>query len=151
MGMGSSRFARFLLHLGHGVVVELDAQAEQRRVVDRIGEVLPADTDGVGVQDLRFDPDLVHQAEPFLWVPRRGVDVADAPTPTLGVAEGVLVAGVVDGAPRTGLAERLPVDHPHVHAVDPLDMGDLVLIALRRALGEEVVTLRHVGVGVDHS
>ena len=96
-------------------------------------------------------PDLVHQAEPLLGVPRRGVHVVDAPGPTLGVAEGVLVAVRVDGAARTGLAERLPLDHPHVHAVDPLDVGHLVLVPLRRPLGEEVVTLRHVRVGVDHS
>ena len=70
--------------------------------------------------------------------------------PPLGVAERVLLPGVVDGAAGAGLAERLPLDDPHVHAVDPLDVRDLVLVALRCPLGEQIVPLGHVRVCVDN-
>ena len=63
--------------------------------------------------------------------------------------ERVLLAVVVDRAAGARLAERVAVDDPHVHAVDLLDVRDLVLVPLRRPLGEEVVTLGHVRVGVD--
>jgi hypothetical protein len=57
----------------------------------------------------------------------------------------------VDGAAGTRLAEGLAFDHPHVQAVDPLDTGNLVLIALRRPLREQVVPLGQVRVRVDHT
>jgi len=34
---------------------------------------------------------------------------------------------------------------------DPLDVGHLVLVALRRPAGEQVVALGHMRVGVHHS
>ena len=63
--------------------------------------------------------------------------------------ERVLLAVAVDGAARARLAEGVAVDDPHVHAVDLDDVRHLVLVALRCPLGEEIVTLRHVGVGID--
>ena len=52
--------------------------------------------------------------------------------------------------PGAGLAERLALDDPHVQAVDPLDVGHLVLVALRGPLREQVVALGHVRVRIDH-
>ncbi len=57
---------------------------------------------------------------------------------------------VVDRAAGAGLSERLPFDDPHVQAVDPLDVRDLVLVPLRCPLGEQIVPLGHVRVCVDH-
>ena len=51
--------------------------------------------------------------------------------------------------PEPALPKVVAVDDPHVHAVDLHDVGHLVLVALRRPLGEEIVTLGHVSVGVD--
>ena len=62
----------------------------------------------------------------------------------------MLLAVVVDRAAGAGLAEGLAVDHPHRHPVDLLDVGDPLLVALRGALGEQVVPLGHVRIGVDH-
>ncbi|SQE00478.1 hypothetical protein FMEAI12_6640017 [Parafrankia sp. Ea1.12] len=98
-----------------------------------------------------MDAELIHQAQALLRIPRRGVHVVDAPGPALGVPERVLLPVVVDGAAGACLAERLALDDPHVDAVDPLDVGDPVLVAFRRPFGEQVVALGHVCVGVDHS
>ena len=78
------------------------------------------------------------------------MNVVDAPTPSLGVDVGMLQAVVIDGPTGTRLAEGLPGDHPHRHAVDLLDMWHLVLVTLGSALREEVVSLRHVRVGIHH-
>ena len=98
---------------------------------------------------LEVDAELVHDLEPRRGIPRRAVDVVDAPRPALRVGARVLLAVEVDGATRARLAEGVAVDDPHVHAVDLLDVRHLVLVALRCSLGEQVVPLGHVSVGVD--
>ena len=60
-GIGQEPVVRPLLQLGHRVVVDLDAQPPQHRVVGGGGEVLAADADRVGVDDLGVDAAVVHE------------------------------------------------------------------------------------------
>ena len=120
-------------------------------VPHRVHEVLPAEADRVRIDHLEVDAEVVHDLQPCRRIPRRAVDVLDAPRPTLRVGPRVLLAVEIDRAPRACFAERVTIQDPHVRPVDLHDVRDLVLEALRCSRGEEVVPLGHVSVGIDDS
>ncbi len=147
-GHGEEAVPRPLLQLGHRVVVDLDAQAAEDRVGHVVGEVLAAEADRVGVEHLRVHAALVHHLEANLGVPRRGVDPFDRVPDAL--LERVLVPVVVEHAAAAGWAQHhVAVDDPRRHALDLDHSWHPVLVSGRCARREQIVTLRHMGVGVD--
>jgi hypothetical protein len=139
---------RLGLHLGHGVVVDLDAQQVEVGVDLLAGQPLPAEPDRVGERDLGVDAALVHHLEPLGRDVGGRVDPVDGPLEHR-LGEGVLVALVVDHAPATGPADDLALDDPGGLALDLLDVGHAVAVLGRRPAGPQVVGLGQVRVAVD--
>ena len=69
----------------------------------------------------------IEDLEAGVDVPRGHVGLLEVPLDHR-VQERVLGARLVDGAAAARLADDLPFDDPLAHAVDPLDVEDLVLV-----------------------
>ena len=111
-------------------------------------EVLAAEADGAGEDDLRVDPALVQHAESDLGVVRADVDLVVSPLEE-GAVCALLGAVAPDDAAGAEAADRVAVEDPHRLTVDLFDPGHPVPEGGRRALGEEVRRLAPVRVGVD--
>jgi hypothetical protein len=121
--------ARVGLHLGGGVVEDLHGE-ESERLVLLLDELLPAEAERVGVDDLGPDAELVHERHAFVDVERRRLDVVVAHA---GEAQAeVLGPGPVDHRRRAGRADDGAVEDPDVAAVDDLDAGHPVRVFGRR-------------------
>jgi hypothetical protein len=139
--------ARVGLDLGHGVVVDLDGQAAQRRVVDH-AEVLTPQADGAREDDLRVDAALVEHAESDDGVVRTEMHFVVCPLHQR-VVRALLRAVTGDHPAGAEAADGMPVEHPHELALHLLDPRDAVAEGVRGPLGEQVRGLAPVRVGVD--
>ena len=147
-GIGRNRLFDHSCSSAMRVVVDLDAQPPQHRVVRRVGEVLAADADRVGVDDLRVDAALVHQLEPRPRGPTRPGGPGRCPRPCVSSNGNLSPSRSITPPARAGPRGAPSIVHIGL-AVDLGDLGDTVLVALRRPRREQVVALGHVRVGVD--
>ena len=88
-------------------------------------EVLAAEADGAGEDDLRVDAALVQHAEADLGVVRADVDVVVGPLEE-GAVCALLGAVTPDDAARAEAPDGLAVEDPHRLTVDLFDPRDAV-------------------------
>ena len=144
---GQEAIVRALLDLGPRVVEDLHAQAAQHVVLD-VDQRLAPQSQRVGIEDLVFDTHVVEDLEAGIDVPRGHMGPLEVPLDHR-LQEGMLHALPVDGAAAAGLPEGYSFDDPGAHALDVLDVEDLVLVGRRGPLRPQIVKVGEVGVGVE--
>jgi len=95
-----------------------------------------------------LDAAFVHHAEPDVSVPGAVMDLIVAPGH--GLEQGEFLIVLADDAAAADRVEDLTVHHPHIVAVDHLNVEHTVLVAGGRAFGPKVVGRGPVGVGIDY-
>ena len=141
------RLRRRRHHLGHGVVVDLQAQHSEGLVWDDVVQRGAAEAHHVGEQHLGVDAAFVHQSQAGLRI--EGTLVHPVKAALQRIEKGKLRAVSCDDTSSAGEPDFVAIDDPGCETVTLLHVEHAVLVALRGPAGPEVVGLRVVGVCVN--
>ena len=138
---------RLGLDLGHRVVVDLDREPRDDRIVTG-AEPLTSEAERAREDDLRVDAALVEHLETDLGVVRALVDLVDRPLEER-VIRALLRAVARDDTAGAEAAHRLAVEHPRALSVDQLHVGNAIAVLGRGAAGEQIGGLGPMRVRID--